>query len=164
MIRNATLNDTSAICDIYNHYIKNTIITFEEEPLTNEAMQGRIEEVTATLPWLVFENENNIVGFAYASRWNGRCAYRYAVESTIYLAPNATGRGIGKQLYRELIDILKQQSMHSIIGGVTLPNPASVALHKKLGFKKVAHFEQVGWKFNQWIDVAYWELILGKSI
>ena len=162
MIRTATLDDASAICDIYNHYIKNTIVTFEEEPLTSEAMQGRIEEITATLPWLVFENESNIVGFAYASRWNGRCAYRYAVESTLYLTPNAIGRGIGKQLYRELIDILKQQSMHSIIGGVALPNPASVALHEKLGFKKVAHFEQVGWKFNQWIDVAYWELILEK--
>ena len=160
MMRRAEKGDAKTICDIYNHYVENTIITFEEQPVSVEDMQDRIGEVSASFPWLVIERNRDVVGFAYASRWKSRCAYRYSVESTVYLSPDVTGLGIGRQLYSELISVLRDRAIHSVIGGIALPNPASVALHEKLGFGKVAHFAEVGWKFNRWIDVGYWELII----
>jgi L-amino acid N-acyltransferase YncA len=160
MIRAASVQDSAAIGGIYNHYIANSIITFEESPVSAEKMAGRIAEVIASLPWLVFESEGALLGYAYASPWKSRCAYRFAAESTVYLAESATGRGIGSRLYEALLADLRGRSLHSVIGGVALPNAASVALHEKFGFEKVAHFKQVGWKFNRWIDVGYWELML----
>ena len=163
MIRQAKQDDAKSICTIYNHYVSETIITFEEQPVSVAEMQNRIADVTADFPWLVFEENNQIMGYAHASRWKTRYAYRYSVESTVYLMPEEIGRGIGSQLYQILIDILKKKDIHSIIGGIALPNPASIALHEKLGFKKVAHFQDVGWKFNHWIDVGYWELIIPNA-
>ncbi len=160
MIRAATTNDAAAIAAIYNHYIANSIITFEETPVSADEMAARIAEVTASLPWLVFESAGEVMGYAYASPWKSRCAYRFSVETTVYLAATATGRGIGTQLYTALLADLRGRSLHSVIGGVALPNAASVALHEKFGFEKVAHFKQVGWKFDRWIDVGYWELML----
>ena len=163
MIRKVEADDVKVTCDIYNHYAENTIITFEEQTVSVQEMQNRIREVTTSLPWLVFENNGDVVGYAYASRWKGRCAYRYSVESAVYLSPDVTRRGIGSQLYGKLISILRGRAIHSVIGGIALPNPASVALHEKMGFEKVAHFKEVGWKFNQWIDVGYWELIIRSA-
>jgi L-amino acid N-acyltransferase YncA len=162
MIRDVTIDNANAICQIYNHYIENTTVTFEEEPVSVEVMQDRIYQVTQTYPWVVFDEEGTIVGYAYASRWHSRSAYRFSVESTVYVSQDMTGQGVGNQLYQELIARLKSQSVHTVIGGITLPNPASVALHEKLGFKQAAHYQQVGWKFGQWIDVGYWELILSN--
>jgi len=101
-----------------------------------------------------------LLGYCYASKWKGRCAYRYSVESTVYLSPDATGKGIGSKLYGTLLAELRQRQFHTVIGGIALPNPASVALHEKLGFEKVAQFRQVGNKFGRWIDVGYWQLLL----
>ncbi len=159
MIRSAIVSDAKAICDIYNHYVQNTIITFEEKPVSVAEMQNRIVEVTDSLPWLVLEEQGDVIGFAYASKWKSRCAYRFCVESTVYLAPHLTGQGNGRQLYEALISDLRLRSLHSVVAGIALPNPASVALHEKMGFEKVAHLKEVGWKFDQWIDVGYWELI-----
>jgi|UniRef100_UPI00404B188A L-amino acid N-acyltransferase YncA len=163
VIRPCQSSDAAAICAIYNHYIAETVITFEESPVEVADMAARIVEITAKLPWLVSVTDGLVTGYAYAGPWKGRCAYRYTVESTVYLAPTATGRGLGTQLYQALIDAVQTLGQHSVIGGVALPNPASVALHEKLGFRKVAHFEQVGWKFNRWIDVGYWERILSAK-
>ncbi|MBN1515798.1 N-acetyltransferase [Candidatus Sumerlaeota bacterium] len=160
MIRNANIDDAAAICGIYNHYVEKTIITFEEQPVSADEMQSRIKEVTAVYPWLVWEDAGIIAGYAYAGQWKSRRSFRHTVESTVYLAPGATGRGMGRQLYAGLIDALRDRGIHSVIGGISLPNPASVALHEKMGFEKIGHFKEVGWKFNQWIDVGYWELIL----
>ena len=160
MIRPATKADAQAICNIYNPYVSDTIITFEEEIVSVEEMTQRIHEMISSLPWLVIEDEGQVVGYAYASRWKSRCAYRFSVETTVYLSSAATGKGFGSLLYEHLIADLRQRSIHSLIGGIALPNPASVSLHEKFGFEKVAHFKEVGWKFNQWIDVGYWELIL----
>ena len=162
MIRDVTIDDADAICQIYNHYAEHTTVTFEEEPVSTEVMQDRIGQVTHTFPWMVFEEGGTIEGYAYASRWHPRSAYRFSVESTVYVSQDMTGQGIGNQLYQDLIARLKGQSVHAVIGGIALPNPASVALHEKLGFKQAAHYRQVGWKFNQWIDVGYWELIFGN--
>ena len=162
MIRSATTDDANAICDIYNHYIRNTIVTFEEQPVSIEEMKSRIIDITDSLPWLVSEEQGNVFVFAYASKWNSRCAYKFSVESTVYLSAGLTGQGKGRPLYEALILDVRSRSLHTVIGGVALPNPASVALHEKMGFKKVAHFKEVGWKFDRWIDVGYWELVLGN--
>jgi phosphinothricin acetyltransferase len=162
MIRPATANDVEAIARIYNHYILNAIATFEEEPVSGSEIGGRIEAVEAAgLPWLASERDGQVVGYAYAGKWGGRCSYRFSVESTVYVDPAALGQGVGTALYRALLAALRDRSIHVVIGGIALPNPASVALHERLGFKKVAHFREVGFKFNQWIDVDYWQTALG---
>jgi phosphinothricin acetyltransferase len=161
MLRAATTADAAAIAAIYNPYVVGTIITFEEEAVPDAEMAQRIADVLAAeLPWFVWEEDGRVLGYAYASKWKSRCAYRYAVESSIYLAQAATGRGLGTKLYVALIAALRAKGIHSIIGGIALPNPASVALSEKLGFQKIGQFKEVGWKFEQWIDVGYWELIL----
>jgi phosphinothricin acetyltransferase len=124
-------------------------------------MASRISEaLSANLPWLVAVEGDVVAGYAYASKWKGRCAYRYAVESTVYLDAKHHGQGIGKTLYVALIDELRERSMHTVIGGIALPNPASIALHERLGFENVARFKQVGFKQDRWIDVGYWQLML----
>lgn len=160
MIRAATANDARQICEIYNHFVRETVVTFEEAPVAETEMAKRITDTLAHLPWLIWEEAGTVAGYAYARPWRPRAAYRHSVESSIYLAPRATGRGIGPQLYRALIQELRDGGLHCVIGGAALPNPASVSLHEKLGFTKVAEFKQVGYKFGRWIDVAYWELIL----
>lgn len=161
MLRAATPADAAAIAGIYNHYILNTVVTFEEEALPVEEMARRITETLADgNPWFVWEEGDRILGYAYAGKWKSRCSYRFSVEATVYLDPAATGRGLGTILYRALIDRYRNTRIHAIIGGVALPNDASTRLHEKLGFQKIAHFKEVGWKFDQWIDVGYWELII----
>ncbi len=162
MIRKATGRDAAAICDIYNYYVENTVITFEEELVSPEDMQNRIETIGKTLPWIAWEEDGVIQGYAYASPWNVRSAYRHSVESTVYLDPKSIGKGLGRALYEALISQLKDLAIHSIIGGIALPNEASVALHEKLGYQKAAHYKEVGWKMNRWIDVGYWQLIVGE--
>jgi len=161
IIRAATAADAAAVASIYNHYVANTVITFEEDAVPAPAMAARIAEVAAQdLPWLVAETDGAVVGYCYASRWKARSAYRFSVETTIYLAPGREGRGLGKRLYAELIGILKTRGIHAVIGGAAQPNPASVALHESLGFERVATFRQVGFKHGRWVDVAYWQLVL----
>jgi L-amino acid N-acyltransferase YncA len=126
-------------------------------------MQDRIAKVTLTFPWLVKEEDGIVIGYANTNNWKVRSAYRFSVESTIYLHPDFVGRGLGSKLYASLISRLRDRSLHTAIGGIALPNESSVALHERLGFQKVAHFKEVGWKFNHWIDVGYWELILGNA-
>ena len=159
MIRGGTTDDATAIAEIYNHYVRETVVTFEETQVSAAEMAQRIADVGACFPWLVWDDEG-VVGYAYASAWKTRSAYRFSVETTIYLAPGHDGRGIGSQLYRALLAELKTRSVHTVIGGVALPNPASIALHEKLGFRKIAHFAEVGWKLGRWVDVGYWQLIL----
>ena len=160
MIRTVTTRDAEQICNIYNHYIKHTCISFEESPVSIKQMQQRIKDISASFSWLVYEIDQQILGYAYASRWKTRSAYRYSVESTVYLSQQAAGQGIGSQLYAALIAELKETDAHSVIGCIALPNEASIALHEKIGFEKVAHFKEVGRKFDEWIDVGFWELVL----
>ena len=160
MIRPAKAADAPRIAAIYNHHVRETVVTFEEQPVADVEMVRRIAETTADYPWLVSEVDGTLAGYAYASSWKRRSAYRYAVESTIYLAPEFHGRGLGAKLYRALIADMGVRGFHCAIGGVALPNPASVALHEKLGYKYVGQFREVGWKFGKWVDVGYWELLL----
>ncbi len=158
-IRRCTPADGAALARIYNHYIATTVVTFEEEPVSAEEMMRRIVEVTARHPWLVWEEHGAVVGYAYASPWKGRAAYRHAVESAIYLDHARTGSGIGTRLYAALIAELRTQGVHAVVGGVSLPNPASVALHERLGFAPVGAFREIGFKFGRWVDVGYWQLV-----
>lgn len=158
MIRLATIADASAIVAIYNHYVASTTITFEEDAVTQGQMASRIESVSAQLPWYVYERDGKVIGYAYATPWRARSAYRFSVESTVYIASGHARQGIGKQLYTVLIDALRSREIQVVLGGIAQPNQASVALHESLGFEKVAHFKRVGRKFEQWIDVGYWEL------
>jgi L-amino acid N-acyltransferase YncA len=161
VIRSAGAADADAIATIYNHYVAHTVITFEEHAVPAQDMAMRMADVQAQdLPWLVVENDGEIVGYCYASRWKARSAYRYSVETTIYLKPGAEGRGLGKRLYTALLDILRTKRMHAAIGGAALPNPASVALHEALGFEHVGTFREVGFKHGRWVDVGYWQLVL----
>lgn len=161
-IRDACAGDGAQLAAIYNHYVASTIITFEVEAVAADDMRGRIAAVHDDgLPWLVaLDAAGDILGYAYASRWRARAAYRRSVESSIYLAPGATGRGIGRALYERLLDQLRARGLHTVIGGAALPNAASVALHEALGFTQVAHLREVGRKFGRWIDVGYWQLCL----
>ncbi|HLH08378.1 MAG TPA: arsinothricin resistance N-acetyltransferase ArsN1 family B [Terriglobales bacterium] len=160
-MRSAEATDAEVIARIYNYYVHNTVITFEEEPVSAQTIAARIADVqNASLPWLVAEVESALVGYAYANKWKARSAYRYSVETTIYLEHGHEGRGIGKRLYSELLSLLRARGIHVAIGGAALPNQASVALHEKLGFEQVATFRQVGFKHSRWVDVAYWQLVL----
>jgi L-amino acid N-acyltransferase YncA len=144
VIREARIEDAEAICKIYNHYVINTIITFEEDPVSLGEMQDRIAKVTLTFPWLVTEEDGIVIGYANANNWKVRSAYRFSVETTIYLHPDFVGKGLGSKLYASLISELRDRSLHSAIGGIALPNESSVALHERLGFQEVAQFKEVG--------------------
>lgn len=162
MIRPATAADAAAIAQIYNHYIANTVVTFEEALCSAEGMAGRMRDAQAAdLPWLVAEDETGqVVGYAYASKWNGRCSYRHSVEVTVYLSPGVIACGWGSRLYEALFAQLRKRSMHVLIAGIALPNPGSVALHEKFGMEQVGHFREVGYKMGRWLDVGYWQVIL----
>lgn len=161
VIRSALPYDAEIIAHIYNHYILNTVITFEEQPVAAQEITRRMADVSsAQLPWLVVELSGRIVGYAYASPWKDRSAYRYSVESTVYLDPAFLGAGFGSQLYDALLAELRLKKVHGVIGSIALPNEASIRLHEKFGFRKVAEFKEIGYKFGQWVDVGYWQLIL----
>ncbi|MEO7579954.1 MAG: N-acetyltransferase family protein, partial [Massilia sp.] len=126
-------------------------------------MARRIADVGAAgLPWLLLEDADGIAGYAYATKWRVRHAYRYSVETTVYLAPARAGGGLGTRLYQALLARLRGAGVHLAIGGIALPNPASVALHEKAGFVAAALFTEVGFKFDRWIDVGYWQIRLGE--
>ncbi|TFW34021.1 arsinothricin resistance N-acetyltransferase ArsN1 family B [Massilia horti] len=165
MIRSAQARDAAALAVIYNHYVCNTTVTFEESPVTAEEMTRRLQAVQASgLPWLVTELDGKVLGYAYATKWKERSAYRFSAECTIYLERTMHGRGLGKSLYRELLAVLADLGVHAVIGGIAQPNLASVGLHEKLGFRNVALFREVGRKFDAWIDVGYWQRILDGDL
>lgn len=158
-IRTATLEDAAQVAEIYNYYIKNTHQTFETEPLTAEEMHRRITEIVEKYPYLVAEEDGEVFGYAYATQFKLRQAYAYSAEVSIYVKNDAKQKGIGSQLYAKLFDELAESDVHAIVAGISIPNDASIRFHEKLGFLKVAHFREVGYKLGRWVDVGYWELI-----
>jgi phosphinothricin acetyltransferase len=159
-IRACATTDAAAVSEIYNHYVRDTVVTFEETPISAGEMAQRIEDVGARFPWLVWDDAGAVTAYAYATAWKSRSAYRFSVETTIYVAASHHGRGIGSELYGALLASLKTGGFHTAVGGIALPNPGSVALHEKLGFRKIAHFAEVGRKFDRWVDVGYWQRTL----
>jgi L-amino acid N-acyltransferase YncA len=160
-IRGATLADAWAIAGIYNHYIRHTVVTFEEEPVSTKVMEERMGAVRAvSLPWLVADSRDGLIGYAYASRFHARSAYRFAAETTVYLAHGREGHGIGTRLYTELLAALREQQIRTAVGLIALPNAPSVTLHEKLGFQHTGTLQGVGFKHDRWVDVGYWQKLL----
>jgi phosphinothricin acetyltransferase len=160
MLRPVREEDAPKIAGIYNYYIENTPITFEEEPLSPAEMVRRIRAVSAAYPWIVWEGEEGLSGYIYANRWKDRASFRYAAELSIYLRRGSEGRGIGSALMKGLLDELRNTNINALLAGITLPNPRSIALHEKFGFEKAARFKEAGWKLGEWRDLGYWELLL----
>lgn len=163
-IRPADAADAARIVAIYNDYVTGTTISFEEQPVLEADMAGRIRDVVeAGLPWLVALHDGELVGYAYATKWRARAAYRHSVESSVYLDLHAFGRGWGTLLYCSLLERLRAGGLRTVIAGIAQPNQRSVVLHERLGFRKVAHFSEVGFKLGDWVDVAYWQLSLVEA-
>jgi L-amino acid N-acyltransferase YncA len=161
MIRPATSDDAARFAEIYNDYVTDTVITFEEEVVSVDEYAARIQAIVGSgLPWLVWESDGIVDGYAYAMPWRKRAAYRFTVESAIYIAKHQVGQGIGTQLYATLLNELQKGEYHSVMGLIALPNPASVKLHERFGFKKIGVSAEVGRKFDRWIDVGTWQLML----
>ncbi|MBL7900035.1 MAG: N-acetyltransferase [Crocinitomicaceae bacterium] len=160
MIRPAAKTDAQQLADLYNYYVRNTLITFEEEELSAAQFAERIQKISENYPFIVFEEAGEILGFAYGNKWRERSAYRFALESSVYVKQGYFGKQIGTQLYQELFSLLKSQGCKQLIGVITLPNDTSVKMHERMGFEKAAHFKKVGYKFGQWCDVGYWQKTL----
>ena len=160
-LRDATPHDAAAIAAIYNYYVSTTTISFEEETVSAATMCERIRAVQdAGLPWLVASVDGELAGYAYATPWRVRAAYRFSVETSVYVAHDKPRCGLGRALYAMLLERLRRAQVHLVIGGIALPNDASVGLHEAMGYEKAAHFSEVGRKFERWIDVGYWQLRL----
>lgn len=161
MIRDVLLSDAGQIAAIYNHYVRNTIITFEYEPVSEEEMKARIIKIKdKNYPFFVYEDAGMIKGYAYLSNWRERVAYDITLETSIYLDYKDTGQGLGTLLYQELIDRSKKIDIHSLIGVVSLPNEVSSRIHRKFAFASVGIFREAGMKFGKLIDAEFWQLIL----
>ncbi|HKA14780.1 MAG TPA: GNAT family N-acetyltransferase [Myxococcota bacterium] len=157
-IRSAITADAAAIAEIYNWYIAHTAITFEVEPVSADEMAARIASVLAAHEWLVLERAGELLGYAYAGRFHARAAYGHATESTIYLRHGLAGKGLGGQLYAELIRRIFARGYRHLVGVIALPNEPSVRLHERLGFVRAGHLVRIGRKFGRWIDVGSWQL------
>lgn len=158
MIRPFNIKDTQALLDIYNYYVLNTAVTFDVEPLLLQAFKDKLIHIQTDYPLIVYEEVGEILGYAYGSRFRPKPAYNFVVESTVYVKHDAHGKQIGTKLYDELLRLLKQTNLHTVLGVLTIPNEASIKLHEKFGFKQVAHLKEVGLKFGKWQDVGIWQL------
>jgi phosphinothricin acetyltransferase len=160
MIRPVNTADALAVSGIYNYYVANTVVSFEEERVSAAEMENRIRKVTAKFPWFVWEEDGTVLGYTYVNTWKERIAYRYSVEDSLYVQNGRAGQGIGGKLFAHLLETVKQTDIHAVVGGITLPNERSIAIHEKFGFKKIAQFNEIGFKMNKWLDVGYWELVI----
>ena len=159
-IRAATPDDAEAIAAIYAPYVTGTTITFEVDPPDGAEIARRIAAVTRAYPWLVGERDGSVVGYAYATRYRERAAYRWVCETAIYLAKEATGQRLGAPLYTALLDALEDHGYVAAVGVIALPNRPSVRLHEKLDFERVGTQPRIGFKNGTWCDVGLWQLDL----
>ncbi len=160
IIRSVTLADAAAIAEIYSYYITESPATFELEPVTEETIAQRIVAAATDYPFLVMEDAYRLIGNSCIGPWKPRAAYLHTGETSIYLDPAHTGSGHGSRLYRELLTRAQDYDLHCLISGISLPNPASEALHRRVGFQPCGTMREVGFKFQRYIDVAYYQYIL----
>ncbi len=160
MVRPFKISDTQQLLEIYNYYVLNSTATFDDVPLSFEMFSDKITRINADYPFIVFEENNKILGYAYGSKFRPKPAYNKTVESTVYVKHDTFGKQIGTKLYKELLNLLKKEQYHVVLGVLTIPNEASIKLHEKFGFTKVADLKQVGFKFGKWQDVGFWQLNL----
>ena len=162
-IRLAKPSDARSLLDIYAPYVENTAITFEYEVPTVEDFTTRIEKTLEKYPYLVAEEGDVVVGYAYASTYYARAAYDWAVELSVYVSQDARGKGVGSKLYDALEEMLEQMGYIHFLACISLPNEASLALHRKRGYQQVAHFPKIGYKFNRWHDIVWLQKSLDKE-
>ncbi len=156
-IRLAVSADAAALLDIYAPVVRSTAISFEDEPPSSKELAKRVERTLESFPWLVCENESKIHGYAYATKHRSRAAYRWWVETSVYVDPEVRRSGVGQGLYLSLFEVLKLQGFVVALAGITLPNPPSVHLHEAVGFEPLAVYHQVGFKLGAWRDVGWWQ-------
>jgi phosphinothricin acetyltransferase len=148
-------SDAARVAEIYRPAVEDSFVSFEEVAPDVAEMRGRMEKVLVQLPWLVAEESGEMVGYAYASPHRERAAYRWSVDISVYVDPAWHRRGIGRLLYEELLERLRGMGYVNVYAGVTLPNPASVALHEAIGMRRIGVYERVGYKRGEWRDVAW---------
>jgi phosphinothricin acetyltransferase len=161
--RVANPSDAEAIAAIYAPIVRDTAISFEIEPPTQEEMARRIIKTLERYPWLVAEREGQVIGYVYGSKHREPGAYRWSVNISAYVAERARRNGVGRALYERLIAILKAQGFHTAYAGIALPNDASVGLHQAVGFKPIGVYKDVGFKHGQWRDTGWWHLQLSRD-
>ena len=162
-IRLASPEDAGWIADLYAPIVRDTVVSFELEPPDATEMARRIALTLALHPWLVAEREDRPVGYAYASRHRTRAAYNWSCDVSVYVAPEAHRQHVGTALYARLLDILKAQGFRNAFAGIALPNPASIALHERMGFLPLGTYTRVGYKLGAWHDVGWWQKILADD-
>jgi phosphinothricin acetyltransferase len=160
VIRDFLDRDVAPAATLTNHYIQNTAVHFGYQPYTQDEFRGIWSEGRKTYPWLAAEIDGRFAGYAKGSRWRERDAYAKTIEFGLYVELDFHRRGVGKALYTQLIARSRQAGFHVAVGGITMPNDASVRLHESMGFTKVGVFRQVGRKFDQWHDTGWWQLVL----
>lgn len=156
-IRDARAEDAGAIAAIYTPHVTRGVASFEEQAPTADDMRGRIANAGDTYPWIVAEDDGVVIGYAYAGRFRERSAFRWVVETTVYVADTAQRRGVGRLLYQALLDLLRDQGFTQAIAAISLPNDASIKLHERAGFRRAGVYRQAGWKLGRWIDVGFWQ-------
>ena len=162
-IRDAKPEDANAILEIYGPIVRDTPISFELDVPTEEEMKSRISAILNSHAWLVADTGNSLLGYAYASTFRPRKAYRFSAEVTVYVQETSHRSGIGQSLYTSLFSRLADRGFRTALAGICLPNDASIALHKNLGFQSVGTFRDVGYKFEKWHDVEWWQKPLNPS-
>ena len=162
-LRVATLNDAPTLAAIYAPYVRETTISFEWVPPTAEEFRARMASVLEEYPYLVCERDGEILGYAYAHRAFERYSYRFCAELSVYVRTDARERGIGSLLYRALIALCREMRLQTLFGIVTDPNEPSFRLHERLGFHRVGHFPHAGQKFDRWIDVVWYSMVIGDD-
>jgi L-amino acid N-acyltransferase YncA len=163
MVRIATEADAEAIAAIYQPYVRETAISFEEVPPTPAEIAHRLRSIRETHPYLVFVDGAGVLGYAYGSVHRAKPAYRWSVETTLYVARSAHRRGIGRALYTELLDLLTRQGFHSAFAGIVLPNQKSVGLHESMGFVYLGTFAEIGYKHGELHDLGWWRRTLKEG-
>lgn len=161
--RSAVREDLSSIQDILNHEIANGAAHFGLRPEELESIESEFETAFGRYPWHVAESEGVVLGFARASAWKSRGAYARTAEVGIYVRPEAQGRGVGRALYERFLPACRDAGLHTLLAGIRLPNPPSISLHERFGFRAVGILPQVGFKFGQWHDVGYWALVFPEA-
>lgn len=163
-LRLATPDDAAAITEIYAPYVAASAVSFETEVPDESEMRGRIEAGAGRYPWIVAEEGKAVLGYAYASAFRARAAYRFSVETTVYVAQDAQRRGIGRLIYATLLPTLEAQGFTQAIAAITLPNHASLKLHEWLGFTEAGVYRNVGFKLGEWRSVALWQRALAPLL
>ena len=155
MIRPVQERDIGALTELYNYYIENTTFTLELEPLSEQAFGERVRAISARFPYLVYEEEGQVLGYAYLNDFNPRGGYRFTVDLSLYILPSARGRGLGRALYAEIEQMAKDRGFCNIISLITSENEASLAFHDALGFERVARIDDIAFKFDRWLGLCY---------